>query len=571
MIFALIIALSMVSRAMAAEPAELLLVNGKVLTVDPSFSIQSAVAIKDGKILAVGGPEVATRFQAAQRIDLHGRTLMPGFIDTHVHLFGLSHRQIEPDKAQSIGDLKAMVAAKATLLGPNEWITGYGWDEAHFAEKRVPNRRDMDEAAPHNPVVLIRAGSHSVVGNSAAFQLAGITAATPEPAGGVIERDAQGAPSGIIRERNDLLTGLVPQDSFAQMRESFIASLHRLLELGITSYMEALSNIDDEPAGKGGLPPGSPHPPALIATPHSWKELRSLYQEAGATLPRATLYIGYPGAERLKAFPYHTGYGDDRIKLGPIGETPYDGGFTGPTALTKEDYKGQPGFRGKAFMTPAELKDMVQTSAALGWQLGIHAIGDAAIETVARVYHDALQAHPKQDHRWFLAHFTMVPSEATMDMLARDGAYATAQPNFLYNLEARYEALLDGPRLQHINPVATPLKHGVSLAFSSDNLPIGPMVGLYVAVTRKGSDGKVFGPEEAVSREEAIKLYTIEAAKLAWDEKKKGSIEVGKFADLIVVDQDLSSVPAERILDTKVELTIVGGKVVFQDAHFQLN
>jgi predicted amidohydrolase YtcJ len=134
--------------------------------VDPSFSIHSAVAIKDGKILAVGGPEVATRLQAAQRIDLHGRTLMPAFIDTHVHLFCLSHRQIEPGKAQSIGKLKAMVASKATLFGPNEWITGYGWDEAHFAEKRVPNRRDMDEAAPHNPVVLIRAGSHSVVGTA---------------------------------------------------------------------------------------------------------------------------------------------------------------------------------------------------------------------------------------------------------------------------------------------------------------------------------------------------------------------------------------------------------------------
>jgi predicted amidohydrolase YtcJ len=546
----------------------LLLFNGKVVTVDQTFSTKSAVAIKDGKILAVGGAELASRYKAAVRIDLKGRMMMPGFIDTHLHLFGLSHRQIEPDKAQSISELKAMVEAKAAALGPGEWITGYGWDEARFAEKRVPSRRDLDEAARQNPVVLTRAGSHSVVGNSLAFKLAGISAATPEPAGGVIERDAQGEPSGIIRERNDLLAGLVPKDSFALMRESYIQSLHRLLELGITSYMEALSNIDDEPVGQGGLPPASPHRPSLIATPHSWKELRSLYEETGATLPRVTLYIAYPGADRLKAFPYHTGYGNDHIKLGPIGETPYDGGFTGPTALTKEDYKGQPGFRGKTFMTPAELKDMVETSAALGWQLGIHAIGDAAIETVSRVYHEVLQAHPKQDHRWFLAHFTMLPSEATMVMLGRDEVYAAAQPNFLYNLEGRYEALLDGPRLQHINPVATPLRHGVKLAFGSDNLPIGPMVGLYVAVTRKGPDGKVFGAEEAIGREEAIQLYTANAARLAWDEKKKGSIEAGKFADLIVLDHDLLTVPAEQILDTKVELTVVGGKVVYQDPHF---
>jgi predicted amidohydrolase YtcJ len=567
-VYSAVVLIAATMPSFASLPADTLLFNGRVVTVDKSFSVKSAVVIKDGKILAVGGAGLAKRYAATERIDLGGRMLMPGFIDAHVHLFGLSHRQIEPDKAQSIADLKSRVAAKAKVLGPGEWITGYGWDEAHLAEKRVPSRRDLDEAAPQNPVVLTRAGSHSVVGNSRAFKLAGITASTPEPEGGVIERDAKGEPSGIIRERNELLTGLVPRDSFAQMRSSYIASLKGLLALGITSFMEARTNIDDEPYGKGGLPPGSPHPPSLVP-PHSWKELQSIYDEMGATLPRATLYIDYPGTERLKAFPYHTGYGNDQIKLGPIGETPYDGGFTGPTALTKEDYKGQPGFRGKAFMTPAQAKEMVETSAVLGWQVGIHAIGDAAIETMSGIYHDVLQAHPRQDPRWFLAHFTMIPSEATMDMLARDRVYALAQPNFLYNLEGRYEATLDGYRLQHINPVATPLRHGVRLAFSSDNLPIGPMVGLYVAVTRRGADGKIFGKDEAVSREEAIRLYTLEAARLAWDENKKGSIEPGKFADLIVLDHDLLAVPADQMLETHVVLTILAGKIVFRGEHYK--
>jgi len=227
------------------------------------------------------------------------------------------------------------------------------------------------------------------------------------------------------------------------------------------------------------------------------------------------------------------------------------------------------GFRGKAFMTPAAAKEMVETAAALGWQIGIHAIGDAAIETMSGIYHDVLQEHPRPDHRWFLAHFTMIPSEATMDMLSRDGIYALAQPNFLYSLEDRYESTLDGYRLQHINPVATPLRHGVRMAFGSDNLPIGPMVGLYVAVTRRGADGKVFGDEEAVSREEALRLYTLDAARLAWDETKKGSIEPGKFADLVVLDRDLLVVPAQQILDTKVELTILSGKIVFRGAHYR--
>ena len=286
--------IALISRtAVSADLADIVLYNGKVITVDKQFSIKSAVAIKGGKILAVGGSSLTKRYHSARSIDLHGQILLPGFIDAHVHLFGLSNRQIEPDKATSILDLQAMLAAKAKVLGPGEWITGYGWDEAHFAEKRVPTRADLDQAAPRNPVVLTRAGSHSVVANSAAFKFAGITASSGEPAGGLIERDASGEPSGIVRERNDLLTSLVPPASFDEMRPSYLKSLEALLALGITSYMEARTEIDDEPAGKGGLMSGAAPVPSLVP-PHSWKEIRSLYATEGDRLPRATLYIEYP-------------------------------------------------------------------------------------------------------------------------------------------------------------------------------------------------------------------------------------------------------------------------------------
>jgi len=555
---AVLLASAGLTGADAAERVDLLLFNGKVVTVDDRFSIQSAIAVKDGRIVAVGGPEIARDYPAAKRIDLKGRTLMPGFIDTHLHLQGLSRRSIEPDKAKSIAELKAMLAAKAKQLGPGEWITGYGWDEALLAEKRVPLRADLDEAAPDNPVVLTRAGSHSAVGNSLALKLAGIDEHTPDPASGLIERSSDGQPNGIIRERTDLYSRLVPPDTPADMRPSYIASLKKLLALGITSFMEAFGSIDDEPVGKGGT--------GEMPRRHSYKQLKSIYDEMGADLPRVALYIGYPGAERLKAFPYHTGYGDDRLKLGPIGENPYDGGFTGPTALTKADYKGQPGFRGKAFMTPEQAREMIETSANLGWQLGIHAIGDAAIETVAGLYHESLEKHPRADHRWFLSHFTMIPPGATMDMMAKDGVWAAAQPNFLYNLMGRYKATLDGDRLTHINPVASPLRHHVHIAFGSDNLPIGPMVGIYAATTRKGPDGDALGIEEAVSREEAIRLYTRDAAYLTWDEKKKGTLEPGKFADFVVLDRDPLTVPDAQLLQTKVDLTIIDGRIVYDRA-----
>ncbi|MBT2186804.1 amidohydrolase [Sphingobium nicotianae] len=550
------------ASTLAQTAADMVLFNGKVLTVDKAFSVRSAVAVKDGKIIAVGGPELVKRYTGAQRIDLKGRTLMPGFIDTHQHVYGLAHRSIEPDKARSIAEIQQMIAAKAKELGPGEWINGYGWDEALLAEKRVPTRADLDAAAPDNPVVLTRAGGHSSVSNSAALKLAKIDTSTPDPDGGLIERGADKEPNGIIRERSDLVTHLVPPDSKEQMRPSYIARLKWLLSLGITTVMEAFTSIDDEPVGKGGLDKSAPG--GTFSGLHSWAEFRSIYGEMGADLPRMISYIAWPGAERLKAFPFHTGYGDDRLKLGPIGESPYDGGFTGPTAYTKQDYKGLPGFRGKTFYSQRVAREIVATSAALGWQVGIHAIGDQAIEDMARIYDEELKARPKKDHRWFLSHYTMIPSVETMKMMAANGTWGAAQPNFLYNLEGRYEQTLDGYRLQHNNPVAVPFKYGVKLAFGSDNLPIGPMVGLYAAITRKGPDGTVFGIEEAVSRQEAIRLYTEKAAYLGFDEKKKGTLEVGKFADMIVLDKDPLSIAPEELLTMKVDMTIVGGRIVYQ-------
>ena len=543
----------------ATAQADLLFINGKVLTVDKDFSICSTVAVKDGKIAAVGGPEMAKDWQAVRTVDLKGRTLMPGFVDAHLHMKGLSHRSIEPDKAKSIAELGAMVIAKANELGSGEWVAGTGWDEALLAEKRNPTRADLDKIAPRNPVVLVRAGAHSAVANSMALKLAGIDASTPDPEGGLIERGPDGQPNGMIRERIDLVLKLVPADSPAQMRPSYLSALKDLLRLGITSYMEAWTTIDDEPVERGGLVGGGGNG----VRGHTFKQLSAIYADEGENLPRGTLYIMYPGAERLRKFPHHTGFGDDRLKLGPIGESAFDGGFTGPTARTTKDYKGQPGFRGTTFMSEAALKEMVETSAELGWQLGIHAIGDEAIDTVAKVYHTALTGRIKPDHRWFISHFTMLPADQTMRTMAADGIWTTAQPNFTYNLEGRYLTVLDGARLDHINPMATPIANGVNVVMSSDNLPIGPMVGIYSAVTRKGMTGHQFAMSEAITREDAIRLYTAKAAAVAWDESKKGSIEPGKFADLIVLDKDPLSVPAEELLKTQVDQTYVGGKLLW--------
>ena len=537
---------------------DLLIKGGKVLTIDKAFSIKSAVAVKDGKIIAVGGDELARKYRAAKTIDLNGRVLMPGFMDTHLHVHPEGRRDVELSQATSIADLQRQVRAKAQELGPGKWVTGMEWDEAQFVEKRNPVRQDLDAAAPNNPVILVRAGRHSTVGNSAALKLAGITRDTPQPDRGVIEHNADGEPNGIIRERADLYTRVVPPLAWEEVRESYIRKLKAVLAVGITSLIEASGSIDDEPVGQGGIVS-----PTTLGTFH---QLQGIFAEQGTDLPRVAMYISYPGAERLKAFPHHTGYGDERLRIGPIGESAVDGGFTGPTAWTLVDYKGLPGFRGKGRYTDAQLQELTDTSARLGWQVGLHAIGDAAIVQTVNAYSKSLNGivGVDKDHRWFLDHFTIMPPEEAMNTMAHDHIRIAQQPNFTYTLEDRYVATLDDWRLQHTNSVTTPWKrHGLFIAFGSDDLPIGPMVGLYTAVTRKGPSGKVYGAEEAVTIREALRMYTANGPYLTWEEKVKGTLEPGKLADMIVLDTDPLTNPPEALLKTNVDLTLIGGKVVY--------
>jgi len=532
------------------QPADLLLYNGKIVTVDSAFSIHQAIVVKDGRVVAVGGNELRNRYAAARTIDLHGRTVIPGFHDTHIHLAGHSRRYIDLNQTTSLAQLKQQVSDKAKELGPREWITGQGWDEYHFTDEvRKPLRSDLDAAAPNNPVVLTRAGGHSSVGNSKALELADINKATPNPDRGIIEKDANGEPNGVIRERNDLYTRLVPRDKPADVRDSLFEDVHRQLKLGITSVIEAGSFVDPNVAG-------------------SYAEWEVLYAKHGDNLPRASVQVQFPGdaktgEAKLKEFGRKTGDGNERLRIGSIGEMAADGGFTGPTAWSLYDYKGQPGFRGRAFFTPEQIHANIEAGHKLGWQFGIHAIGDAAIAMTVDAYDKVLQAYPRADHRHYLCHFTVLPPERTMQIMAKQHILIAQQPNFTYNLEGRYSDALEGTRLTKNNALQTPIKHGIFMAFGSDNLPIGPLVGLYAAVTRKGESGKVFGPEEAVSMKDALTMYTRAGAFITREENIKGSLEPGKLADMVVFPEDLLTVSPEKLLAMKVDMTIVGGRVLY--------
>jgi predicted amidohydrolase YtcJ len=214
-------------------------------------------------------------------------------------------------------------------------------------------------------------------------------------------------------------------------------------------------------------------------------------------------------------------------------------------------------------MPEQELVEHLNEIHDAGWQMGIHTIGDAAIVLVVNTLADALERNPRDDHRHYLNHFSMRPPELTMELMAEHGIHITQQPNFTYTLEGRYVENLDGWRLQHNNPLRSPMDHGITVAISSDILPIGPMVGIYAAVTRKGMTGNVYGQEEAITREEAIRAYTASGAFLNFEEDMKGSLQSGKFADMIVLSDDILTVDEEKIMDILVEQTYVDGKLVY--------
>ncbi len=529
---------STTADAGALTSADLIFINGHILTLDGTDTIASTLVVTGDKIAAVGEASVAAHYTSPQVIDLEGRTLMPGFVDSHTHIYGRPPHYIDLTEVDSVAEIVSLVRAKAVDVGPGNWITGYGWSEDELAEGRRPLIGDLDAAAPGHPVMLTRAGGHSAVFSSRALEIGGVDATTPNPEGGIIERDESGALNGIIRERHNLIGSLIPVTPPQALRPSLIENLQALFAKGITSITHANATLEIFPV---------------------WE---AAYAEYRGRLPRASVQLLHEGPEAMAAFGRLTGDGDEHLRVGPL-KIFADGGFTGPAAFTSKPYKGEDEYRGTLNMTEVELHDLIVMAHEEGWQLGIHAIGDAAIMLTVDYLIEALTASPREDHRHYLNHFTVMPDTRTMEDMAAHGIAITQQPNFTYTLEGRYVANLDGTRLETNNPLRTPMNHGIHVAISSDILPIGPWVGIYAAVTRKGMSGRVFGPGEAISRVEALKGYTSQGAWLTREENIKGRLVPGMLADLIVLSDDPLSVADEDLLNIEVLETWLGGRRVF--------
>ena len=549
-------------------PASHAFINGHVITVNDETNISQAFAIHDGRFVAVGSTdEVLEQVSSNVRvIDLEGQTVLPGFNDNHIHL-GPGRRLQEwqgalipavPEWTQGVSNMEELqnaFAGKVEVTPEGEWIKG-GLTRMDWPNNKVPTRWDLDEMSPGNPVILTR-GPHTYLLNSRALKMANINKDTSDPEGGWIFRDENGEPNGrILEAAKRLVDQVAPNDevkiSYEQGIRDMRSTLNDLISLGITSV-----NIS-------GIRPDG------IA------QVQELYDRYGKTLPRATMQVRLrPGhdtyddvelgiikeIEALEGVGFHTGFGNDRLKLGAI-KMSIDGGLSAPIFWSLEEYKDRPGFYG-AIRIPAEVFYPVAKRAhELGWQLGIHTMGDGAVKMVAEQISRILREQPRDDHRHFMHHVAVKPPQETINLMAENNIMVASQPAFTVGLGAYAKEALTSERERTQNPTKSLQEAGIIVSHGSDTAPYSPLLTIWTAVTRTGFDGNVYGPQEAVSVEEAIRLHTVAPAYFNFDEEIKGSIDTGKLADFVILSDDILNVQPDQIRHLKVNQVFIGGNEI---------
>lgn len=529
--------------------------GGDIVTVDPARPRATALLALGERILAVGDDAaVISQYRAlsglpgvarAELIDLRGRAVVPGMIDSHLHLlwYGFFLQQVDLNGADSIAELQKRVAEGVARAGAGDWIQGGGWQQDSFAEKRMPSRYDLDAVAPDRPVMLHRVCYHAVVVNSKALQLAGITAATPDPTGGVIDRDpATGEPTGILREHAvNLITRCIPEPTDEQALAALRLACRAASAAGLTSV-----HTNDGPGQ---------------AIAH-YLRLRDAGELTVRTYFDTTIE---PQDETALTLP--AGIGDDWVRAGAV-KMFTDGSLGARTAWLNAPYSDDPSTCGMPVFTQHEIDTMVRKAHTRGRQVAIHAIGDRAVGMALDAIESALRDEPRADHRHRIVHAQVVRQDL-VERMAALGVVADIQPKFVTG-ELQWVPDRLGPgRLDYAYCWSKMLAAGVRCAGGSDCPvePLEPLWGIYAAVTRSGMDGEPQGgwlPGERLDPLRALELFTIDAAYGAFEEDCKGSLTAGKLADCVVLDRAIDTVPPHEIKDIKVEITIAGGRVVYR-------
>ncbi|MBV0890937.1 amidohydrolase [Paracoccus sp. Z118] len=535
------------------EAADVVLTGG-VVWCGLDLPQAEAVAIRDGRVVATGTTaEIeAMAGPQTQRIDLKGRFAMPGINDAHMHLLplGLEMARVDlrPDVAPTLQSLLDALRAKAAVTPKGEWVRGRGFNHFLLDVGRFPHRDELDAACPDHPCYIVRTDGHSAVANSRALALAGVDESTPQPEGGLIEMK-DGRLTGMVAETGrEPFEAVMPHSSVDEMVEAIEAAGKTLLGYGITSVMEAAIGLHD------GWD-------EMVAYRRARDEGRLPLRVYGCVMADKTKSI----LPQAMAEGLATGQGCEMFRIGPV-KMFTDGSAGSKTAAMTQDYMGDPGNKGLLCIPDqSELDAMVKEAHDAGWQMGIHAIGDAAIEEVLNAIEAAQAANPAKDRRHRIEHCGWLRPDQ-MDRMQRLGVLPASQASFLYWFGDNYDTVLEADRIAASHPFRTWTERGMNPSASTDCpvTEIDPRPVIYNLVTRKTKDGKVFGPEQRLTIDEALHAYTSASAFASGEEDIKGRLVPGHLADIAVFDRDLTAVEPDALLDAVCEMTLRGGEVVHE-------
>jgi predicted amidohydrolase YtcJ len=566
LVAALLIALQPLPSAERQPPADLVVLNAKLITVDPSSRVAEAAAVRDGMFVAVGSqadvePLIGPRTRV---IHAGGRTVIPGLIESHVHALGVAEAEaVQPYMPlPDIPTLQAWVRARAETVPEGGWIWTPRTFPPRLRERRFPTRAELDAAAPKHPVVVD--GAYALAVNTAALRAAAVTPTTPNPPGGAIVRDATGEPTGLLRNVGALLSRFDTRTGGGRPPLDWLARVHeRYAAVGITSIVERAASLEGYRAYEQLQSAGRLQLRIVVTL---------LAQSDGTA----------DGTEQfLRTVPAGFRAANDRLKGGAL-KVFADGGILSGTAFMRQPWGPaaaalygltNPSDRGFLTLSPDKMLAIVRTAHRHGWQACAHVTGDAGVDAVLDVFEAANREASIGPRRFTLIHADFANAAAARRAAAL-GVIVDTQPAWYYKDGDVLAEVLGDARVQALIGVRQWVDGGVRVVLNSDHMfgldpntslnPFNPFLTMDVAVTRRTEGGRVIGPEQAITREQALRMMTVNAAYLTFDETRKGSIEVGKLGDLAVLSEDLFTVPAERIREIVAETTVVGGRVVYE-------
>jgi len=535
--------------AQTKPAADLIIQNAHVWTVDASRPEAEAVAVLRHRIVAVGSSQQveAWRGPHTQVVDAGGKRLLPGFNDAHVHFTdgGMQLDSVQLNDATSAQEFARRIRERAAKSAKGEWLLGGDWDETKWSPAVLPTKELIDAATPETPVAVGRYDGHMVLANSLALKLAGITAQTQDPAGGVIVRDREGNPTGALKDAaQDLLFKVVPPPSHDQRRHAIERALEHAASLGVTSVQHMNPDAAD------------------IA-------IYSELLEEGKLTTRIYAAPLIPHVDDQVKVGIRRAFGGPYLRIGAV-KAFADGSLGSGTAYFFEPFADQPGNRGllNEGMQPISLmRDRMMRGDAAGLQLCTHAIGDAGISAILDIYAEIEKAHGSRDRRWRIEHAQHMAAK-DFDRFAQLHVIASVQPYHAIDDGRWAESRIGHDRASRTYAFRTFLDHGVRLALGTDwdVAPLNPMLTLYAATTRATLDGKNpkgWFPEQKLTIQEAIEAYTMGSAYAEFQENEKGSITVGKLADMVLLSDDVLGIDPVKIREVKVLKTWVGGKLTY--------